>query len=469
VHFDAQGANNSKSLFIIPKFDLHADIQLLKVGNEQKSLGFTVGHGRMIAVDTLSTLGLTLLLIPLSCVVRDWGHRSPSGYEPFCCLAFGLAVEHQSLSARGGAGIYFHLSSATHHQELTDPLNWVDRSTLIIYFLVPPYLPTLELIQMSRDPLPYPPQMRNGGSPPAHLPPSLDTLLKQVLAEEQICHAAAMERAIVTMAAVMKRAMDLAMEKMWAAMLAALVAANEANKQCHHDTAACEKAFADNAKAQRRRESAERTAALAESVSAVVQSCQESENCAAVLAETTLANERHCREAAKHGATLAKTALAEEQRCILLVEVALAEYGAQTKASRDAAVVEVAKHTTTLAVMALAKLKAGPNLRYGGPPPTHFLLPLTAAEVWPSLMPPFSTSDVATRQPHGRTRWPITPSTTSCTRHELCQQQPCHIHQPCCPPPPPYDLRGCGPFYNGGEHSCNVPCSGTIGYIIAYH
>ncbi len=26
VHFDLQGANNSKSLFIIPKFDLHADI-----------------------------------------------------------------------------------------------------------------------------------------------------------------------------------------------------------------------------------------------------------------------------------------------------------------------------------------------------------------------------------------------------------------------------------------------------------
>jgi hypothetical protein len=50
VHFNAQGANDSKSLFIILKFDLHADIQILKVRNEQKSLGFTVGHGRTIPI-----------------------------------------------------------------------------------------------------------------------------------------------------------------------------------------------------------------------------------------------------------------------------------------------------------------------------------------------------------------------------------------------------------------------------------
>ena len=121
------------------------------------------------AIDTLSTLGLILLLIPLSCVVRDWGRRSPSGYKPFCCLAFGSAAKHQSPSAGGGVGIYFHLSSATHPQQRTDPFHWVDRSTLVIYFLVPPYLPMSELGQMSRDPLPNPPQMRNGESPPAHL------------------------------------------------------------------------------------------------------------------------------------------------------------------------------------------------------------------------------------------------------------------------------------------------------------
>jgi hypothetical protein len=34
--------------------------------------------------------------------------------------------------------------------------------------------------------------------------------------------------------------------------------------------------------------------------------------------------------------------------------------------------------------------------------------------------------------------------------------------------PPPYDLRGRSPLYNGGEHSRDVPCSGTIGYTITY-
>jgi hypothetical protein len=48
-----QGTNYSKSLFIIPKLDLHTDIQLLKVRNEQKSLGFTVGRGQMIRLINL--------------------------------------------------------------------------------------------------------------------------------------------------------------------------------------------------------------------------------------------------------------------------------------------------------------------------------------------------------------------------------------------------------------------------------
>jgi hypothetical protein len=50
MHSDTQGANNIKSLLIIPKFDLHADIQLLNVRIEQKSLGFTVGHGQTIRI-----------------------------------------------------------------------------------------------------------------------------------------------------------------------------------------------------------------------------------------------------------------------------------------------------------------------------------------------------------------------------------------------------------------------------------
>jgi hypothetical protein len=42
-------------------------------------------------------------------------------------------------------------------------------------------------------------------------------------------------------------------------------------------------------------------------------------------------------------------------------------------------------------------------------------------------------------------------ATTLRTRHELCRQQPCHIQPPYCLPPPPYDLCGCGLFYNGGS------------------
>jgi hypothetical protein len=95
--------------------------------------------------------------------------RRLSGYKPFCCLAFGSAAEHQSPLAGGGVGIYFHPSFALHPCKQTDPLSRVDRSTLFIYFIVPTYLPTLELVYMNQDPLPYPPQMRNGGSPPTHL------------------------------------------------------------------------------------------------------------------------------------------------------------------------------------------------------------------------------------------------------------------------------------------------------------
>jgi hypothetical protein len=47
---------------------------------------------------------------------------------------------------RGGAGIYFHPSFALHPRKQSDPLSRVDWSTLFIYFIVPTYLPTLELV-----------------------------------------------------------------------------------------------------------------------------------------------------------------------------------------------------------------------------------------------------------------------------------------------------------------------------------
>jgi hypothetical protein len=72
--------------------------------------------------------------------------RRLTGYEPFGCLAFGLAVEHQSPLAGEGEGIYFHPSFALHPRKQSDPLSRVDRSTLFIYFIVPTYLPMLELV-----------------------------------------------------------------------------------------------------------------------------------------------------------------------------------------------------------------------------------------------------------------------------------------------------------------------------------
>jgi hypothetical protein len=72
--------------------------------------------------------------------------RRLTGHEPFCCLAFGSAAEHQLPLAGGGAGIYFHPTSALHLQERADPLLRVDWPTLFYYFNVPTYLPTLELV-----------------------------------------------------------------------------------------------------------------------------------------------------------------------------------------------------------------------------------------------------------------------------------------------------------------------------------
>ncbi len=73
--------------------------------------------------------------------------------------------------------------------------------------------------------------------------------------------------------------------------------------------------------------------------------------------------------------------MAKEQRFSLSAKLAVAEYDAQTIASWDAAAVDVVNHAKTMGVMALTKLKAAPKLRYGGPPPTQFSLPLTTREV----------------------------------------------------------------------------------------
>jgi hypothetical protein len=164
---------------------------------------------------------------------------------------------------------------------------------------------------------------------------------------------------------------------------AALADSVLAAEQRHQELAERAAALAESAlaKEQRCRELAECAAAMAKLVSAKEQRCQELAERPAVLAERTLANKHRCREAAECSETLAETVLAKEQPRSSLAEAALAEYNSQTKASRDATVVEVAKHAMTLVVTVLDELKATPKLRYSGPPPTHFSPPLTATEV----------------------------------------------------------------------------------------
>jgi hypothetical protein len=84
---------------------------------------------------------------------------------------------------------------------------------------------------------------------------------------------AAVERAVATTAAAIQMTMDSAVERIWAeftaswaATSAELAAANEANKQRCHKTAACKKALAKDAKAQCCQELAECAAALAKLV-----------------------------------------------------------------------------------------------------------------------------------------------------------------------------------------------------------
>jgi hypothetical protein len=95
--------------------------------------------------------------------------RRLTGYKPFRCLAFGSAAEHQSPLAGEGEGIYSHPFFALHPHKQTDPLSQVDRSTIFIYFIA--YVGT-NINESKPPPIPYPPQMRNGGLPPAHLPSS---------------------------------------------------------------------------------------------------------------------------------------------------------------------------------------------------------------------------------------------------------------------------------------------------------
>ncbi len=96
--------------------------------------------------------------------------------------------------------------------------------------------------------------------------------------------------------------------KLWAAMLAELVATDKVDKRRCHKTAVRERAWANNTMAKCCGESTKCTAVLAKSVLATKRSCQESADPAAVSAEMTLADEHCCQEAAECGARLGEIA-----------------------------------------------------------------------------------------------------------------------------------------------------------------
>jgi hypothetical protein len=136
---------------------------------------------------------------------------------------------------------------------------------------------------MNQDPLPYPPQMRNGGAPPAHLPSSPHSdpaVLPAVNAAIVAAVVSALESSLVAIPA----------------MSAEKVLAEE--QHCH-EAAAREKALAD--KANKRHQAAAREKALADKANKRHQ---------ATAREKALADEAHKqRQTAEHATTLAVTAL----------------------------------------------------------------------------------------------------------------------------------------------------------------
>jgi hypothetical protein len=101
--------------------------------------------------------------------VRTW---SPTGYEPYlCCLAFGLAAEKNKNiihHRQGGAGNLLPLLRFL-NSDYQSPSGWLVDSSILRF---PPNLlrgNSCKMVESTHNTLPYPPQMRNGGSSLAHL------------------------------------------------------------------------------------------------------------------------------------------------------------------------------------------------------------------------------------------------------------------------------------------------------------
>jgi hypothetical protein len=234
--------------------------------------------------------------------------------------------------------------------------------------------------------------------------------------------------------------------------------ADKANKRCCHETATQEKVLADNAESQGCQVLAKRAALLAESVSAKEQRCQELVDCAAVLAEMTLAKKCRHREVAESGAMLRETALAKEQLCSLLAEQATEP---ELAAAQVAVLVDLALPKPALAEDKQHQEKAATEQCWADN--DRFMVPIMLLDpvdvaIWriqadcalraaplDAILAKIECNDIA-----HEARAPL--MTTSPHPLAMLSTAPC-----------PMTYVGAALPMMGEEHSCNVPCSGTIG------
>jgi hypothetical protein len=127
-----------------------------------------------MAIDTLSTLGSLFSSFPPYHVVRDsgtWGDWQV--IAPFFA-ALPSAWQGSHLPQLLGGSGDLSLSLLCQPPKQTDWSLWIDRSTSSLFILlipVPPYVRINNLKIMTQGhPLLPPPQMGNGGSPPAQFP-----------------------------------------------------------------------------------------------------------------------------------------------------------------------------------------------------------------------------------------------------------------------------------------------------------
>jgi hypothetical protein len=196
-----------------------------------------------------------------------------------------------------------------------------------------------------------------------------------------------------------------------------------ANERCHHKAAAqaVESAELVLAKKRRRHKTTAREKVLADD-----------------------ACERRCQEPAECTAALAKSALAAE-RTAVLADLALPEPALAEDKQRQEETAKKQRRSDDAHVMApvLPPNPVNAAIRRIRVECAHLAAPLDA------ILAKIERDDIANKAQ--------APSMTT-SPHPVAMLST----------PAPYDLRGRGPFYDGREHSCDIPCSGTVGYTIAY-